>query len=249
MNSFARLGDYFERRAQLKAYLAATGGNFESKISEEEKRFLQERREAAKKSRLAKTEAEAADVAWAELKLISDRYRPELLFDDDEFFGFKANWSTLDFFKGRKSFLATWRDSEGELASEVIDTACRLYGLDQRMIILSLQREQSAVAKTKPMSARKMKRILGFGCYDGVDENARGRDLERFYGFRKQITNAARRYIELANSWVKGGEIRVNFRKASVTPLNAPTWALYRYTPHTHAGKVSYLIGRSFFGF
>lgn len=94
-----------------------------------------------------------------------------------------------------------------------------------------------------------MNRILGYGMLDGTKKGDRGVDIVKYYGFRKQIESAARGYIKLAKSFKKDTPLSVNWKTDIVTPLNAPTWAYYRYTPHIHAGKMSYLIGRSYFGF
>lgn len=245
MNLLNKLGDYIERRHQIKAFVEATGDNFQSRISKEQKAILRQRREARQ---VGRNKIEAAKMANQDLYRISDRYRPELLFDNEEFFGFKTSFSSQKFLENRGCFLATWREKNlGLLASQIIDNSCQQYGLDQRIILISLQREQSAISAKKPLPPRTMNRILGFGALDGVREG-QVIDLPRFYGFIKQIENGARRFVELANAWKKGKTITVDYGKGKVIPWNAPTWAMYRYTPHTGAGKLSYLIGR-WFGF
>lgn len=244
-NPWISLGDWVERRAQTKAFVKATGNNFQSRISKEEKEILRQRKEVRK---VGRSKAEVDRVASADLRLISDRYRPELLFDDKEFYGFKKDYSTQTFLADRGCFLAQWKEKEtGDLAARIIDESCEQYGLDQRIILISLQREQSAISAKKPLPPRTMNRILGFGALDGVREG-QVIDLPRFYGFRKQIENGARRYVELGKEWTSGKTITVDYRKGTVAPLNGPTWSMYRYTPHTGAGKLSYLIGR-WFGF
>ncbi len=248
MNLLARFEDWIETTAQNRAFVKVTGDNFESRLTEEERRIVHERRALARRQAFVKTDAEAQQVAEAELKLISNKYRPELLFDDNEFFGYKDEFSVQGFFNKRRSFLATW-SFEGALASEIIEGICKSYGLDQRVILISLQREQSAVAAKAPLSNRKMMRILGYGALDGKKAGDRGTDIEKYYGFTNQISNAARGYIDLAEGYKEGEYLTLNYGKKQLVPYNAPTWAYYRYTPHTHAGKISYLIGRSFFGF
>ncbi len=244
-NPWTALGDWVERQHQVKAFVKATGDNFQSRISKEEKAILRQRREARQ---VGRDQIEAAKLANEDLYRISDRYRPELLFDNEEFFGYKPSFSSQKFLQDRGCFLATWVEPlSGTLGWKIIEQSCEQYGLDQRIILLSLQREQSAISAKKPLPPRTMNRILGFGALDGVREG-QVIDLPRFYGFTKQIENGARRYVELANGWKKGKTITVDYKKGTVTPWNAPTWAMYRYTPHTGAGKLSYLIGR-WFGF
>lgn len=249
MKLLERFGDWIELNAQNRAFIAATKDNFQSRLSQEERQIVHDRRAEARKLAFIHNNEEALQYAKKDLILISDQYRPELLFDDGEFFGFKPQFSTLGFFKRKGCFLATWRDDAGDLASDTIDSVCDGVGLDQRVIILSLQREQSAVSKKKALPARKMNRILGYGMLDGKKKGDKGVDIVKYYGFRKQIESAARGYIKLAKGFKKDNPISVDFRTKIVTPLNAPTWAYYRYTPHIHAGKMSYLIGRSYFGF
>lgn len=248
MNLLARFEDWLETTAQNRAFVKATGDNFESRLTEEERRIVHERRALARRQAFVKTDAEAEQVAQSELKEISDRYRPKLLFDDNEFFGYKDEFSVQGFFNKRRSFLASW-SFEGALASEIIEGICKSYDLDQRVILISLQREQSAVAAKTPLSHRKMMRVLGYGALDGKKAGDRGTDIEKYYGFTNQISNAARGYIDLAGGFKKETALTINWGHGKVIPRNAPTWAYYRYTPHTHAGKMSYLIGRSFFGF
>ncbi len=248
MKLLDRLGDWVELNAQRRAFAEVTKNNFQSRLTEEERRIVHERRELARRQAFVKTDFEAGIVAEAELRQISDRYRPGLLFDDDEFFGYKDEFSVQDFFRKRGSFLADW-SFEGALASDIIEGICKHYELDQRVILISLQREQSAVAAKTPLSNRKMMRILGYGMLDGKKAGDRGTDMEKYYGFTNQISNAARGYMSLAEGYKEGKALRVDFNKLDIVPANAPTWAYYRYTPHIHAGKMSYLIGRSFFGF
>ncbi len=246
MRWLARILDWLERQSYLKAYLETTQGNFESKLRETEREVRAQRKAEIQASAVAEESVEI-EVERA-IQLLSDKYRPDLIFDDVEFFGFKPNFSTQEFLERKRCFLKDWRDEAGQLASDIIWSACKLHGLDQRIILMSLQREQSALSAKKPLSDRKMKRILGYGCLDAKDKNSKPVDLVKYYGFRKQIESAARRYVQLANQWVQGTSIRIDFRNGSVIPLNGPTWAMYRYTPHTHAGKVSFLIAKSNFG-
>lgn len=116
---------------------------------------------------------------------------------DNEFIGFDKNFSVQDFLSKTpwgESFLSSYK-IEGRTASQIIESGCYLYNLNQRILLVALQREQSVLSMRNSPEQRVIDRILGFGCFED------GKDLVKFYGFDNQIANACRRYKEFYNEF------------------------------------------------
>jgi hypothetical protein len=129
-------------------------------------------------------------------------------------------------------------------ASQIIWEACQAYNLNPKVILATLQKEQSLLTqhvhyKTAGHSHGTdyhIKYALGVGVYKG--------SKDWHPGFGDQVWGAARRFGQLAGvySWTPGKTKHVHSYPDSarlgkdtdidIVPLNGPTWALYTYTPY-----------------
>jgi hypothetical protein len=124
-------------------------------------------------------------------------------------------------------------------ASQIIWEACQAYNLNPKVILATLEKEQSLITQhlhyataTHPYGTDyHITYALGVGVYTG--------STDRHPGFGDQVWSSARIFGLMPGSyaWTPGmvknvhsypdGGLHIN-----IVPLNAPTWALYNYTPY-----------------
>jgi hypothetical protein len=129
-------------------------------------------------------------------------------------------------------------------ASQIIWEACQRYNLNPKVILATLEKEQSLITQHPHLKTAKhshgtdyhIKYALGVGVYAG--------STDWHPGFGDQVWGSARRFGELAHpyDWVAGTKKYVHSYPDSsrtgtdthinIVPLNGPTWALYTYTPY-----------------
>ncbi|MDO8915833.1 MAG: hypothetical protein Q7W16_07115 [Coriobacteriia bacterium] len=124
-------------------------------------------------------------------------------------------------------------------ASQIIWEACQAYNLNPKVILATLEKEQSLITQHVHYKSSKhshgtdyhIKYALGVGVYAGSSD--------WHPGFGDQVWGSARRFGQLAGvySWKAGQVKNVHSypdggRHIDIVPLNGPTWALYTYTPY-----------------
>ncbi|MDN4477879.1 S-layer homology domain-containing protein [Demequina sp. SYSU T00039] len=131
----------------------------------------------------------------------------------------------------------------GVTAAKVIDIVARACGVSQKVILVTLQKEQGLVTNTYPSSWR-YRSAMGYGCPDS------GTCAELYYGFFNQVYNAAKqfkRYQANPTSYghVAGRTTNLKIHPANTTATasctatievvikNQATAGLYNYTPYT----------------
>lgn len=121
-----------------------------------------------------------------------------------------------------KSFSA--RDHEGSVktAALMISEAASAWGVNPKVILVTLQKEQSLLAESGP-SRRALDWAMGCGKMDSST-------LLRYQGFGNQIWGGARALQRNRSFW--HGGITLSIDGSAVSPTNAATHSLYRYTPH-----------------
>ncbi|MDZ4168788.1 MAG: hypothetical protein U1E26_03920 [Coriobacteriia bacterium] len=115
-------------------------------------------------------------------------------------------------------------------ASRIIYEAAQAWDLNPKVILATLQKEQSLLAMRSPGSKR-LNEAMGCGIFPG--------STERFPGFGNQVWHGTRKLstYETDFAWRPGLKKEVTVRGAgggrlaTITPRNACTYALYTYTP------------------
>lgn len=136
-----------------------------------------------------------------------------------------------------------------ELTSTIIFKVQRACGISAKVILVTLQKEQSLVTAKAPTEG-KLSRAMGYGCPD----SANGECDAKFYGLYNQIYKAAWQFRRYSTPDPFGrhqpGTVAVLYHPNSacgtrtVNILNNATAALYNYTPYTpNAAALSNLRG------
>lgn len=115
---------------------------------------------------------------------------------------------------------------ENTLYSTWLDNECKKENLNPKIILINLQKEQSAL--THPLPSEKiLNRILGYGMNDSGD-------LQQYYGFEKQHRSAI---LDITQDFMKYKAMSRQPEKiidgglVKIYPSNAMTSMLYEYTP------------------
>jgi len=148
----------------------------------------------------------------------------------------------------------------GRRASRYIYDAARAYGINPKVILVTLQKEESLITTTTPSSIR-LKYAMGYAIYSGSScLNPASPDYKYCFGFGNQIHFAAARM----KSWFNSGSgpsgcsvgqyCQITTRswesgKTNVYLSNRATALLYRYTPYIYNGNYNfYRLYHSWFG-
>jgi hypothetical protein len=146
------------------------------------------------------------------------------------------------FLAARSGVLGSYsaRDHNGvtRSAAEMIAEAAREWGVNPRVILVTLQKEQSLLTDGSP-SQRALDWAMGCGKMDGST-------LSQYQGFGNQIWGGARALARNRSYWRAG--ISLSIDGNAVYPSNSATHSLYRYTPHLHGNVLFWRIYWRYFG-
>lgn len=133
-----------------------------------------------------------------------------------------------------------YQGAANERASTIIFKIQQSCGISAKVILVTLQKEQSLITSKRPSTAT-LERAMGYYCPD--DPNRPGWCAPEFAGFFNQVMNASaqfQRYRLYPNSFshrVGTQQVRYHPNPAcgsrTVTIKNAATAGLYNYTPYT----------------
>lgn len=137
-----------------------------------------------------------------------------------------------------KSYSA--RDHNGVVrsAAEMIAQAAQAWGVNPKVILVTLQKEQSLITDGSP-SQRALDWAMGCGKMDGST-------LSQYQGFGNQIWGGARALARNRSYWRSGISLKIDGN--AVYPSNSATHSLYRYTPHLHGNVLFWRIYWRYFG-
>lgn len=142
---------------------------------------------------------------------------------------------------GERSF--TDVDDERKGSAEIIFDAAQRNGINPRVILVMLQKEQSLIDDEDP-SSDQLDWAMGYGICDSCNYETDA--AQRFRGFAKQVNSATLQLIEgyMADLAAYGRTvtgfgpgIAANIDDGLIVFSNAATAALYTYTPHTHGNS------------
>jgi len=122
-------------------------------------------------------------------------------------------------------------------ATEIIYWAARNYQISPKVLLVTLQKEQSLIEDENPTSDQ-LDWAMGYAVCDDCSKS--DPMIQKFKGFGKQVDSAAKRfndYFQNPNQFnFKAGET-YNIDGQSVTINNQATANLYIYTPHIHGNQ------------
>ena len=152
----------------------------------------------------------------------------------------------LSFLQTKNSYLANYSDS-GRTAARIIYDAAQNNNLNPKVIMATMQKEQSLITKTS-YDANALQKAMGYGCPDSgscdpayasfplqLDRGA----WQLRYNFDRATTNVA--------DYKVGQTMTID--STAITFQNAATASLYRYTPHISGNRNFHTIYKSYFGF
>lgn len=168
-------------------------------------------------------------------------FTPNYIISDEEL----ADYSSMSLFdiqiflQRKNSYLAYYypTDIDGgfRTAAEVIYRAAQKYKISPRVILVTLQKEQSLVENSKP-TQYNLDWATGYARCDDYDICGPDK-VPQHKGFAKQVDDAAgwyRWYLDGNGTYLKKPGTTYNIDDHYITPSNLATAALYAYTPHWH---------------
>lgn len=169
--------------------------------------------------------------------------------------GVDQKFNVNHFLFERNCFLKT-HIINGMMSGNIINHECFAYNINQRFILMTLQREQGLISKIDISQVKPYKRAdgrmmnpldgaCGVGLYDD-------RTLDKYLGFQNQIKGACATYRFWFDSFKENIELEMYDRGEDgkyikVIPGSALVYALLRYTPHLGIIKKSEDIFEEFF--
>jgi len=157
-----------------------------------------------------------------------------------------------------KGYLADYKtediDGRTRYASEIIWRAAQRNGVNPKVILVMLQKEQSLVTNDNP-SQDRLDWALGYGVCDNCSHD--DSSIQRWKGFAKQINSTT---LQLTEGYLtdleENGETVMGYAPGVactiddtlVVPANNATAALYTYTPHLEGNENFSTIWQNWFG-
>ncbi len=123
-------------------------------------------------------------------------------------------------------------------AAQMIAEAATAYGCSPKVIIATLQKEQSLISRPSP-SQYAMDWAMGCG-------KAESFTISSYRGFGNQVWNGARVLMKNRAGWRSGSMLPID--GTAVYPANASTYSLYRYTPHFQGATSFWRLYWRYFG-
>jgi len=134
-------------------------------------------------------------------------------------------------------------DGATKTSAQIIFDAAIRNRISPKVILVTLQKEQSLVDDTSPKQSQ-LDWAMGYGICDSCNHETEA--AQRFRGFAKQVNSATLQFVDgyMADLMAFGRTVAGYGPGVSVavddivlTPTNNATAALYTYTPHTHGNQ------------
>lgn len=183
-------------------------------------------------------------------------FNPDYIISDQELTDYNAmSLSQVQkFLEDKGSALAYYAtidtDGLGRTASEIIWRVAQSYKVSPKVLLVTLQKEQSLITETAP-TQKQLDWATGYGICDSCSMS--DPTLQKYKGFATQVDYAAgwkRWFLDnaLTLSWVKLPGITYLIDTYRVTPNNLATAAFYTYTPHYHGNYNFWKLWQDWFG-
>lgn len=136
-----------------------------------------------------------------------------------------------------KDYRAADIDHNSKTAAQMVYDAASKWGVSPKVILVTLQKEQSLLSDPSP-SSNQLQWAMGAG---------KGDSFTRQYmaGFGRQVWYGARALHRNSLPWHSG--ITMTIDSSVVLPANGATYSLYKYTPHLHGTRSFWDIWRRYF--
>lgn len=146
------------------------------------------------------------------------------------------------FLEEQTGSLATYktRDMSGvtKSAAEIIWDCAQKWNISPRVLLITLQKEQSLLSDATPTS-RQLQWAMGAGRPDS------GKTNYSMAGFGRQVWYGARALHRNSLPWVAG--VSMNIDSSIVYPSNPATYSLYKYTPHLRGTHSFWALWKTYF--
>jgi hypothetical protein len=138
-----------------------------------------------------------------------------------------------------KSYSAPDHNGVKKTAAQIIYDAAKAWNLNPKVVMSTLQKEQSLITVSNSSNATRLKKAMGCGIYSG--------STNTYPGFGKQVWTGTYKLStyelpgsgggQLAGGWKPGTKMTLRLtsdhtKKITIVPANASTFALYTYTPY-----------------
>jgi hypothetical protein len=174
----------------------------------------------------------------------SGDFNPDMVISETNFRN-SASMTAADiqlFLESQPGQLADYRgpDWKGnpKSAAEMISEACTKWGISPKVVLATLQKEQSLLSRTS-QSSESMDWAMGCGKADSFTSY-------QYQGFGKQIWYGTYKLKQNADLWKPGATLKIDGSR--VQPANPGTFGQYRYTPHFPGVMSFWLIYWRYFG-
>ena len=137
-----------------------------------------------------------------------------------------------------KAFRAKDHAGVNKSAAEMIADASAAFGVSPKVILVTLQKEQSLLTKSNP-SQTALDWAMGCGKADS-------QTFYQYQGFGNQIWGGAGKLAEHRGPWHPGATQDID--GGVVHPSNASTYSLYMYTPHFQGTSSFWSLYWRYFG-
>ena len=177
-------------------------------------------------------------------------FNPSFILSDEEMTDYLSlSLPEIQFFLEEKGSSLAWRSFPDYLgmtrpASEIIWQAAVESKINPKVILTTLQKEQSLIRDSSP-SQNQLDKAMGYRCPDSGSCNPKA------LGFGKQVDGAAwqfRQYLNNPNDWFyKVGQDYI-VDGWLITPLTKATAGLYNYTPHYSGNSRFWNLWQNYWG-
>ena len=139
---------------------------------------------------------------------------------------------------GLKSYSTKDHAGVTKTAAQMIYEAGHHFNISPRVILVTLQKEQSLLSKNGSANAHAW--AMGAGKADS-------HTFTQYKGFGNQIWWGAQKLNKNAAPWHSGVVMHID--SSVVIPTNSATYSLYKYTPHVHGATMFWTIWWRYFDF
>jgi peptidoglycan hydrolase CwlO-like protein len=130
-------------------------------------------------------------------------------------------------------------NGQTKTAADIIWEAAQAWNISPRVILVTLEKEQSLLSMSSP-EQKRYDWAMGCGVPDSGGHNM------KYYGFGNQIWYGAKTLDANAKRWRPGMSILVG--TSNRVPTNSATFSFYRYTPHIHGNFNFWILWWRYFG-
>jgi peptidoglycan hydrolase CwlO-like protein len=202
-------------------------------------RIVREQEEAAAAAAAAAADAGPIDGSAPPVPFKPGTIISDAVFQDAGSMSVDAIQTFLDGQSGSlRAYSGPDRSGATRSAAQMIADAATSWGVSPKVILATLQKEQSLVSRPSP-SENAMDWAMGCG-------KAESFTIESYRGFGNQVWHGARVLAKNRSGWRKDGMLPID--GTAVYPTNSSTHSLYRYTPHFAGNTLFWRIYWRYFG-